>query len=72
MIIKDAIKELQSNPKATISSKSLNMFEQDIDSLIYWLLTDTNMDIDYKTWALKSILEAKDWKVDSKSKKKKK
>lgn len=51
--------------RETVSSERLDMFEQDLDSIGYWLVADDGSDNKSKIKKLKAILEAKDWKVDN-------
>lgn len=48
----------------TISSKNAVMYEQDKDSLLFWLLSDPHSSTGDKHQELDRILSVSDWKVD--------
>ena len=63
MKIKQALKKLKKHKgKATLYSKSIHMYSQNEESLLYWTLcfTDENIMNQYRN----DILKAKDWKLE--------
>jgi hypothetical protein len=63
MNIRKALKQAKKQGKR-ISSESASMYEQNPNTLLYWLLKDEDTSYEGKASVLKRILEAGDWKVD--------
>jgi hypothetical protein len=49
----------------SVSSKSIAMFRQDLESFCFWLLQDRESSNKEKLNLLRDILEARDWEVSN-------
>ena len=66
MNIREALKYLKKG--CTIKSEKIKYYDQDIDSLLYWLLDNNDLpsNIGYRIENLVKILNTDDWEVDGK------
>lgn len=62
MKIATALKKVKNG--GTISSLKAKMLEQDLSTLVFWLLEDTASNMDDKHEELNKMLLANDWEVD--------
>lgn len=56
---------LKMKRKDVLRSRSLEMYDQDVTSLIFWLLEDPDSADSYKIKKHKRILKATDWEIVS-------